>query len=201
MRVLVSCLLSLTLVAVADARKPAQRVALARPVLAEPPPPAIVAPPDSGRASTTVMVSQQRRWGLFGGGVSLFVVGYAAAIGASYGLKNPGASHSIVPLIGPLIQMGDKWSLQMETPKTGDPMIDAQINSRANEVNNQIQTAAYVVLAIDFALQATGVIMAIVGATTRTTKLSYEKSPPPIGLSKVQWTILPGPTPTVALRF
>jgi hypothetical protein len=201
MRALVPCLLSLLVVGSANARKPAPRVALARPVLVEAPPPAIVAPPDSGKTTTTVMVSQQRRWGLFGGGVALFVAGYAADIGASYGLKNPGASHSIVPLIGPLIQMGDKWTIQMETPKTGDPMLDAQVSSRVNEVNNQIQTAAYVVLAIDFALQASGVIMAIVGATTKHTKVTYEKSPPPMGLSKVQWTLVPGPTPTVALRF
>jgi len=200
MRAVLAAMLSFTFLGAALAKKPA-RVALNRRPVIEAPLPAFVAPPPSKPEPTaTVMVTQSRRWGLFGGGVTLFVAGWAADLGASYGLSNPGASHAIIPLIGPLVQMADKWTLQMQTPTTGDPALDAQINGRVSAVNDQIQTAAYVVLAVDFALQLTGVVMAIVGAATKSTRVSYEKSPP-IGLSTVKWTVLPGPSPTVALRF
>jgi hypothetical protein len=173
--------------------KPSTRITKLSPISGEVTPPTRAVEP-----TTTVVVTHSRRWGLFAGGLTLFAVGWAADMGASYGLNNPNAWHSVIPLFGPLIQMGDKWSLNMTPPMSGNPMIDAQVNAQVAQVNQSIQTAAYAVLAIDFVLQATGVVMAIVGATTKQTNLSYDRSPPPMGRS----TVTMHPTPTgMLLRF
>jgi hypothetical protein len=47
---------------------------------------------------------------------------------------------------------------------TGNPQIDVPANQRIDEVNHAVQTAAYVVLGFDCALQLAGTIMMIVGA-------------------------------------
>jgi hypothetical protein len=189
-------LLAFALVSAAPATgfaKPSTRITKLSPISGEVTPPTRAPDP-----TTTVVVTHSRRWGLFAGGLTLFAVGWAADMGASYGLQNPNAWHSVIPLFGPLIQMGDKWSLNMTPPASGNPMIDAQVNQQVTQVNQTIQTAAYAVLAIDFVLQATGVVMAIVGATTKQTNLSYDRSPPPLGRSTVTWQATPQ---GIALRF
>lgn len=178
--------------------RPLQASASRPNLLAVPAPePAVV--PTRTQPTTTVMVSQTRRWGLFGGGLTLFLVGWAADIGVSYGLSNPGAAKSLIPLVGPLVQMGDPWGIETPKESTGNAEIDAEIARRAGEVNQTIQTAAYAVLAVNFIIQLTGMTMAIVGATTKSTRLTYEKGPPPLGRATVQWSLLP--SGTVALRF
>src|SRR6266850_6302186 len=76
---------------------------------------------------------------------------YALDIGLSYGLGHDPAGTSLIPVIGPLVQMGDSWAM-VKPSQTGDPMVDGPANQRIDEVNNTIQQAAYAVLAVDFVL-------------------------------------------------
>jgi hypothetical protein len=133
-------------------------LALARPALAGP----VLEPTPS------VHAVKRPRWGLFGGGLALFLAGWAADVGAAYGVPGGVSSHAWIPLVGPLIQMGDKWGIDPKTMHTGNVQVDAQIDSRAAQVNSSIQDAAYAVLAIDFGLQLAGAVMAIVGVSTKT---------------------------------
>jgi hypothetical protein len=168
------------------------------------PPPAVIAPSPAEREPTaTVLVSQKPRWGLLGGGVALFVAGYAANLGLSYGLANPDASHALIPLVGPLVQLGDKWGIQSGPAKSGNVQVDREINSRTEQVNATIQTVAYVVLALDFTLQLTGAILAVVGGVTKHTSITVESGSPPVGRSSVKWQLMPSPNggSTVALTF
>jgi len=190
-----------TSTAVATPTRRSSRAALTR-LVADPPPPAIVAPPVEV-PTATVLVTKKPRYGLVGGGVSLFLAGYAANLGMSYGLSNPDASHAIIPLIGPLVQMGDKWGITSAPANSGNAQVDKEINSRTAQVNDTIQTVAYVVLTLDFAMQLAGAIMAIVGGATKHTVVNVESGVPPVGRSSVKWQLMPGPSggSTVALRF
>jgi hypothetical protein len=150
---------------------------------------AVVSIATSAAADTTIVrVTQERRWGLFSAGLVVFTAAWAADLGASYALDNPDAAHALIPIVGPLVQMSDNWGIKPPAP-TGNPQIDTMVKTRAAEVNDSIQTAAYVVLGIDFALQTTGLVMAIVGAASKRTTLQYEKSPPPMGVSVVRWQL------------
>jgi hypothetical protein len=187
--------------AVAAPTRRSSRAALTRLVADAPPPPAIVAPPAEPVA--TVLITKKPRWGLVGGGITLFLAGYAANLGMSYGLSNPDASHAIIPLIGPLVQMGDKWGITSAPAASGNAQVDKEINTRTAQVNDTIQTVAYVVLSLDFALQLAGAILAVVGGTTKHTVVHVESGVPPVGRSSVKWQLMPGPNggSTVALRF
>lgn len=195
MRALAVLLLFTSVTSAAPRRAP--RAALQRPALIEAPAPVILAPPPT----TTVVVEERRRWGLFGGGLALFLVGYGANIGVAYGVPNSNPGHAFIPLVGPLVQMGDRFAVAVPAP-TGNAQVDQMITTRAAEVNGTIQNAAYAILAVDFAMQLAGLTMAIVGAATKTTSVTYEKSPP-LGRSSVQWSIIRGPSggSAVALRF
>ena len=107
-----------------------------------------------------------RRWGVFAGGAVLFLSGYALDIGLTYGIGHSGPATSLVPLIGPLLQLRDDWSV-IAPANTGNPQVDQMANQRIREVNQTVQTVAYVVLAVDFAMQLAGLTMAIVGAAHR----------------------------------
>jgi hypothetical protein len=58
------------------------------------------------------------------------------------------------------------------------------VTQQVDNVNSKIQIAAYALLGIDFAVQLTGVVLAVVGVSTKQTRLRYEK-PPPLGTSTV----------------
>jgi hypothetical protein len=105
----------------------------------------------------------QRRWGLFAGGMTLLLMGYGTDIGLSYGLGVERSALSLIPVFGPLAQMGSSY--QVVAPSTtGNPSIDGPANERIDSVNHAVQTGAYVVLSIDAALQLAGAVMAIFGA-------------------------------------
>src|SRR2546423_7382246 len=89
----------------------------------------------SADPTTTVRVTEERRWGLFSGGLVVFAAGWAADVGASYGVDNPDAAHALIPIVGPLVQMGDNWGIKPPAP-TGNPQIDAMVKTRAAEVND-----------------------------------------------------------------
>jgi hypothetical protein len=132
------------------------------PAVIEPPPPLPPPPPPPRDAP-----GRERRWGLFGGGLAMFLVGYGLDIGISYGLGHNPAATSLIPIAGPLVQMGDSWAM-VAPSNSGNPQIDGPANERIASVNHTIQTAAYAVLAVDFALQLAGATMVVVGVVGRT---------------------------------
>lgn len=107
-----------------------------------------------------------RRWGLFGGGLALFSLAYAADAGATYGLGRDSASTSLIPFVGPLMQLSQPYTV-VTAPTTGSPSIDAQTSDAANTVNKTVQIVAQVGLVLDFVLQVSGAVMAVAGPLTR----------------------------------
>lgn len=171
----------------ADAPPPAEV-----PSPSEAPPPAIVAPPAMRAPARHDDVGRQRRWGLFGGGLALLLGGYALDVGLSYGLGHQPAATSLIPLAGPLVQMGDSWAM-VQPSNTGNPQVDGPANERIASVNHTIQTAAYAVLGVDFALQLVGVTLAVVGVVGRAPP-HYAAGP----AARVAWALRPD---GVAVRF
>lgn len=166
----------------AEAGRKHKLVALAP--IPPPPEPAVVAPPPqvSPPKPTPIEFVRERRWGLFGGGVALFVAGWAIDIGVTYGMDHQPGALSIIPVIGPLIQMGDNWGTVPQM-KSGNMQVDTQANQRIDQVNQAIQTGAYVILAVDCAFQLAGLTMAIVGASGRKIDSRYAFSPQGVRVS------------------
>src|SRR6188474_88551 len=52
-----------------------------------------------------------RRWGLFSAGTTLFAAGYVADIGVTYGMGHANPAISLIPVLGPLIQLGDSYQI------------------------------------------------------------------------------------------
>jgi hypothetical protein len=134
----------------------------------EPPPPANVAPPAvpliAPPAPAVEYERPPRRWGMFGGGVALWAAAYAADVGVTFGFHHDPGTVALVPLVGPLIQLGDKYGYQGPLPMTGNATLDAQMAQQIAQANTLIQTVTYVGLALDFAGQLTGITLALVGA-------------------------------------
>lgn len=112
--------------------------------------------------SSSVANARERRWSLFGGGLALFLAGWALDIGLSYGLGHDPAATSLIPLFGPLVQMGDSWAM-VPPSKSGNAQVDAMAQPRIDDANHTIQEVAYAVLALDFAMQLAGSTMLMVG--------------------------------------
>ncbi|HEY2748213.1 MAG TPA: hypothetical protein VGL86_26505 [Polyangia bacterium] len=106
--------------------------------------------------------ARERRWSLFGGGLALLVAGWVLDIGLSYGLGHERAATSFIPVAGPLVQMGDSWAM-VPRAATGNAQADAQAQPQIDQANRTIQSVAYAVLAIDFAMQLAGSTMMVVG--------------------------------------
>jgi hypothetical protein len=138
--------------------------------VAPPPEPAFI--PQPAPPPLRVETVRERRWGLLSGGLVLFAAGWALDIGVSYGLNHPGAELSFIPVAGPLVQMGDRWGT-IPAVKTGNPQIDVPANQRVDQANQAIQTGAYIVLAVDFALQLAGVAMVTAGAVGHRVPRAY----------------------------
>jgi hypothetical protein len=130
------------------------------------PPPAIVAPAIADSPARHADLGRQRHWGLLGGGLALFVGGYALDVGLSYGLGHQPAATSLIPIAGPLVQMGESWAM-VAPAASGNPAVDGPANERIASVNHTIQTAAYAVLGVDFVLQLAGATLTVVGAVGR----------------------------------
>jgi hypothetical protein len=112
--------------------------------------------------STSVVHARERRWSLFGGGLALFLAGWALDIGLSYGLGHSNAAESLIPVVGPLVQMNDSWAM-IPPMKSGNAQVDAQAQPRIDDANHTIQQVAYAVLALDFAMQLAGSTMLMFG--------------------------------------
>jgi hypothetical protein len=165
----------------ASAQKPPAHRRRVAPVLVavsdpQPPPePAFLPPPPArpnAQLAPRIETVRERRWGLLSSGLVVFAAGWALDIGVSYGLNHPGAELSLIPLVGPLVQMGDTWGT-VPAMKSGNPQIDVPANQRIDEVNHAIQTGAYVVLAVDFALQLAGIGMVTAGAVGHRVQRTY----------------------------
>lgn len=129
----------------------------------EAPEPAQLAPGLRLDAPPVAQPSSVRRWGMFAGGMTLFLAGWGAEIGLSYGLGLERPALSLIPVFGPLAQMGSRVTV-VDPSATGNAQIDGMANERIAAVNNAAQTVAYVVLGIDCAMQLAGLTLAIVGA-------------------------------------
>lgn len=112
--------------------------------------------------STSVVHARERRWSLFGGGLALFLAGWALDIGLTYGLGHEPATESLIPVVGPLVQMGNSWAM-IAPSRTGNAQIDAMAQPRIDQANQTIQQVAYAVLALDCAMQLAGSTMLVVG--------------------------------------
>ena len=113
-----------------------------------------------------------RRFGLMAGGLVLFVAGYAADAGVTYGFHHEPAGTSLIPLIGPLIQCGEHYGYSGPMVQTGNVDFDRQMNAQIEQASTLIATVTYVGLALDFAGQLAGLVMAVTGAATH----SHERS-------------------------
>lgn len=116
--------------------------------------------------STSVVHARERRWSLFGGGLALFVAGWVLDVGLTYGLGHQPASTSLIPVAGPLLQMGDSWAM-IAPARTGNAQVDAVAQQRIDDANRTIQQVAYAVLALDCAMQLAGSTMLVIGVVGR----------------------------------
>ena len=107
-----------------------------------------------------------RRWGMMAGGITLWAIAYAADIGVTYGFHHEPGGMSAIPLVGPLIQCGEKYGYQGPMPMTGNAAVDKQMADQIAQANTLIQSVTYLGLALDFAGQLTGITLALVGALT-----------------------------------
>jgi hypothetical protein len=112
--------------------------------------------------STSVVHARERRWSLFGGGLALFLAGWALDIGLSYGLGHAAAGESLIHVVGPLVQMNESWAM-IAPMHSGNAQVDAQAQPRIDDANHTIQQVAYAVLAVDFAMQLAGSTMLMFG--------------------------------------
>jgi hypothetical protein len=155
----------------ATVRASATNAAPVQPVPPAPPEPTVLSPatPETAVRLDSPPPAPQRRWGLFAGGMTLFAAGYAVDLGLSFGLGVDRAALSLIPVFGPLAQLGSNYHV-VAPSNTGNASIDTQANARIDSINHATQTVAYVVLSVDCALQLAGAVMAVTGVLPRRTR-------------------------------
>jgi hypothetical protein len=169
----------LSISATGEALPPPPSSDVAVPDSAEPPPPGVVvlSRPSDATPTQTVRYSQQRRWGLFAAGLVLFLVGYGADIGLTYGFGHTPSYTSLIPIVGPFIQMGQSYGLDGPPINSGDPEYDRKITNQIDSGNSVIRSLVYAGLAVDAVLQLGGATMAILGATLKRPVRTYAVGP------------------------
>jgi hypothetical protein len=131
-------------------------------VVEAPPPAVLPGVPAPSVTERPADLHRKRRWGMFGGGLAMFLIGYGADIGVTYALNHQPATNSLIPFVGPILQTRESWAL-VPAAHTGNPQVDGPANQNIAAVNSQIQTAAYAVLAVDCAVQIIGTSLTIAG--------------------------------------
>ncbi len=159
------------------------------------PPPAVVAPapasvpdaatvptPASTPASTimprTEVTYRRPRTGLLAAGLVLFVAGYAADVGFTYGYDHQPGWTSLIPVVGPFIQMGQPYGLDGPAVDTGNVEADARVTRNLDTANKTIRALALTGEAVVGALQLAGVALIIAGAVTKRKLTRYARSAP-----------------------
>jgi len=150
--------------------RPADYYAALDPAVVKRPPSANPLAPLPGSEQTARLTAtpptpeaRPRRWGMFGAGLTLFAVGYAADAGLTYGMNHASPGTSLIPIAGPLLQIGQKYSVVSTPATTGDASVDAMTKSAADDANHVAKALVTTGLVIDFAMQLAGVAMAIAG--------------------------------------
>jgi hypothetical protein len=138
------------------------------------PPPAMPPPP----TTPTVKYVMKRRWGLFAAGTTLLVAAWMTDVGLTYGFGHQPGWTSIIPIVGPFIQMSETFGLQGPPINSGDPAYDRKINGMIDDGNTIIRALVYTGLAVDVAFQLAGVTMMVCGATLKRPKAVYASTPP-----------------------
>src|SRR6059058_6390837 len=116
----------------------------------------------SESASVTADAPAPRRWGVFAAGMTLWAAGWSADVGVTYGMGHENPEWSLIPVIGPFIQLGDSYRLaDPSSVKTGNPTIDQQSSAMINAGNQAYQSLVYTGLVLDAAVQIAGVVTAI----------------------------------------
>ena len=124
---------------------------------------------EAPRLSVTADAPAPRRWGMFAAGMSVWAAAWAADVGVTYGMGHENPGWSLIPVVGPFIQLGDSYRLaDPNAVKTGNASIDAQSSAMINQGNQAYQTLVYTGLVLDAALQIAGVATAIAGAVMHT---------------------------------
>jgi hypothetical protein len=148
------------------------------------PPPAAVPPAALAATPPKPTYHSERRWGLFSAGVSLFALGYAGDIALTYSIGHEPATTSLIPMVGPLVQLGQSWAI-IQAPPGATPRTSAMI-AYANSV---AQTTATAVLAVDAVLQLAGMAMALAGPLS---KARVRDRVAPASSSKLGMSLTPG---------
>jgi len=145
-----------------------------------PTPGAVLAPtPTSSVVSTTPRTDiayVRPRPGLLAAGLVLFVAGWAADIGFTYGYHHDPAYTSLIPLVGPFIQMTQHYGLDGPAINTGSSDADARINRNLDTANTTIRALAITGAAVSALLQVAGLSLTLAGALTRRKVTRYALS-------------------------
>jgi hypothetical protein len=189
--------------AVAEARAPA--VALQTAIepasapLAPAPEPAVVPslaePVPSPTPLPVPAPRSTHRYPLLAPGLVFFLAGYGLDVGVSFGLGHDRAALSLIPIVGPLVQLGDSWAVA-KPAATGNAQLDQMANERIAQINRTVQTAAYVVLSVDALLQAAGIALVIAGVVPHRPARDLRARP------QVAWSVTPAlPGARLSLTF
>jgi hypothetical protein len=120
-----------------------------------------------GTVPRTDIIYRRPRPGLLAGGIVLFVAGWVADIGFTYGYDHQPASTSLIPLVGPFIQLSESYGLDGPAVNTGSAEADDRINKNLDRSNSTIRGLAITGAVVSGAMQLTGLALTIAGAVTK----------------------------------
>ncbi len=165
------------------------QVVPAPPTVAPETPSGTTMPPPAPRpavdlTSPSVLVSGRRdvayqrpRVGLLVGGVALFVAGWTADIGFTYGYGHEPGWTSLIPIAGPFIQLTQTYGLDGPPIDTGSSDADARAGKTLDSANATIKALAFTGAIICGLAQITGLALTIAGAATKRKTSRHASAP------------------------
>ena len=111
--------------------------------------------------------ARRPRTGILVAGVALFVGGYLGDVGFTYGYDHQPAGTSLIPLAGPWLQLGQHYGLSGPPVDTGSLEADARAQRTIDQANTTIRGLALSGQIISGLMQATGVVLVLVGAVLK----------------------------------